>query len=826
MQEHIQSTGELRSLSLAQIGGKTLRILGLISVVLVGLWLWVVWTNTKHTHLERTRMVSSLVAGYADNYFNLIAENMRELGDDLAHADVMRNPKVALRFLQRFKSTHPALLDPTIILPDGRVLARAEPPSAGVLPTALSGNEGRADFEYSLKTRGLTITRAQFSKLAGQWIIPMRYAVRNPDGAVAFLVQTGIRLDRQQGLWRDFQLGDNAYVELLRDDGYLISRFPDDAQSSDIYRKKTHAALVEAIERHVDSGSIEGVVTGEKRIGGYARLRNYPLYAALSFPQSTVTRVWWRGVQMPLYLIAGVLLGVMVVYWIGSRRFAARMLLIQARLEHAGGARNTVLPSSGVREIDKLCEALAQSQAKLWEAAQDREKMLLSAARGGTYAVDLRAGTVAAADERFLEMLGTEAGAVIGHPWVDFVAEDTDTRRFVESQGQNVVQQIVKFRGADQCSLWLSIAEYQATADDGKAMRYGLAIDVTERERLLDRLRHQSERFHALWELSTNRIKPEDEKLLSMLSLGLSSLGAQAAAISEAAQGEIRIRHVVGPLGLLKEGQRLHPDDPFFVSSAGGNDLEFVRDLGVQKSFHDHLLVQAMGVHAFATLPIWIGKQPYGSLTLLWTKPFPARLDEDDKTFVRLLASWFGQTFLQRKQRDELEEMAMTDSLTRLPNRRAAEQRFAQECSRATREGERFSIAICDLDHFKLVNDAHGHDTGDAVLRHAAKIMRRTLREGDWVARWGGEEFIVFLHHSTAEDAQVAMERLRLAIGSEPFVTSQGILRLTASIGIGLWHGGDISPVVAEADRCLYQAKASGRDRIVMSEAGGSQRSA
>jgi diguanylate cyclase (GGDEF)-like protein len=323
-----------------------------------------------------------------------------------------------------------------------------------------------------------------------------------------------------------------------------------------------------------------------------------------------------------------------------------------------------------------------------------------------------------------------------------------------------------------------------------------------------------------LWELSTDRIKCEDEKISLMLALGLSAVGAQAVAISELSPEAIRIRQVIDPLGILKVGQHLHPADPLFVTPVAESDLEFRCDLGTQEGFDDHLLVQAKGVHAFASLPIWIGRQTYGTLTFLWTTPFRARLDEEDKTFARLLASWFGQTFLQRDQRDQLEQLAMTDSLTRLPNRRAAEQRFAQELSRATRDGERFALAICDLDHFKRVNDMHGHETGDTVLRHTATIMTRTLREGDWVARWGGEEFIVFLHDSTAAEAQSAMERLCLAMRAEPFATPQGELRLSVSVGVGIWRGDDIARVLAEADRCLYQAKALGRDRVVVGEAG------
>ncbi|HJW82650.1 MAG TPA: bifunctional diguanylate cyclase/phosphodiesterase, partial [Acidiferrobacterales bacterium] len=190
----------------------------------------------------------------------------------------------------------------------------------------------------------------------------------------------------------------------------------------------------------------------------------------------------------------------------------------------------------------------------------------------------------------------------------------------------------------------------------------------------------------------------------------------------------------------------------------------------------------------------------------------------DDRALMELLAAWFGQILLEHQQHEELESMAMTDALTRLTNRRAAEARFIEEFARARRAGNIFSIAVCDLDRFKLVNDHYGHDTGDLVLLHVAGIMKAELREGDWVARWGGEEFIIFLHQSDAVAAHAAMERLRLAIKGNPVSTAHGPLDITTSIGVGTFRGeGDLASVLSEADGCLYEAKHAGRDQVVMS---------
>jgi len=193
---------------------------------------------------------------------------------------------------------------------------------------------------------------------------------------------------------------------------------------------------------------------------------------------------------------------------------------------------------------------------------------------------------------------------------------------------------------------------------------------------------------------------------------------------------------------------------------------------------------------------------------------------EEDRAFVELLAAWFGKSLFEQRQRQMLEVMALTDSLTGLPNRRAAESRLSNELARAKRAGEQFAIAICDLDRFKLINDHFGHDVGDLVLRHVASIMQQTLREGDWVARWGGEEFIIFLHQSSAQEAHHTMERLREEIKHRSLDTTPGRLELSASFGIGVYGGGDMeaAQILSEADGCLYEAKRRGRDRVVMSD--------
>ncbi len=172
----------------------------------------------------------------------------------------------------------------------------------------------------------------------------------------------------------------------------------------------------------------------------------------------------------------------------------------------------------------------------------------------------------------------------------------------------------------------------------------------------------------------------------------------------------------------------------------------------------------------------------------------------------------------ERKQAEqEIARMAMEDHLTGLANRRAAEDRLEMEWNRARRDRGTFGIAIVDIDRFKLVNDQYGHHVGDQVLRHVADVMANTLRGGDWVARWGGEEFIVCFHDMDCRGAMTAADRLRKQVKSKVVALPQGELPVTVSMGVSLYgpEHPSVDAMLAQADALLYEAKAGGRDRVV-----------
>lgn len=168
---------------------------------------------------------------------------------------------------------------------------------------------------------------------------------------------------------------------------------------------------------------------------------------------------------------------------------------------------------------------------------------------------------------------------------------------------------------------------------------------------------------------------------------------------------------------------------------------------------------------------------------------------------------------------EKIQELASHDDLTGVYNRRFFMRLLAEEQARTDRSGQKFWVAILDLDHFKSINDRFGHLTGDNVLRLFCQLVQSTIRTTDRFARYGGEEFVVLLTSvPTADGATIAMERIRLAIESHDWSTVVAGLSVTVSAGIASFRSGEsVEELLGRADAALYAAKGKGRNCVVFS---------
>ncbi|MDE2122375.1 MAG: GGDEF domain-containing protein, partial [Betaproteobacteria bacterium] len=177
-----------------------------------------------------------------------------------------------------------------------------------------------------------------------------------------------------------------------------------------------------------------------------------------------------------------------------------------------------------------------------------------------------------------------------------------------------------------------------------------------------------------------------------------------------------------------------------------------------------------------------------------------------------------GLKLLQR----QLQQQAEQDLLTGLPNRRGF---VSNSADLLQRSDATLALLMIDLDHFKRINDSHGHRVGDEVLEQFGALLGGHMRQADRVARFGGEEFVVLLAVASGSAAVDAAERMRSYVEQHPFATSVGVLRLSVSIGLALRESGqsvrgDLASLLQAADDALYRAKQGGRNRVEMQALG------
>jgi two-component system cell cycle response regulator len=212
-------------------------------------------------------------------------------------------------------------------------------------------------------------------------------------------------------------------------------------------------------------------------------------------------------------------------------------------------------------------------------------------------------------------------------------------------------------------------------------------------------------------------------------------------------------------------------------------------------------------------LPLLVHDRALGTLVLGAKRA--GALGDAVRPTLEVLASHMAVSLANARMMKKLEDMAMTDGLTGLLNKRALCDMAEQKVAGAVRFARQLSVLVTDIDYFKKVNDAHGHDVGDVVIRGLGEILRRAKRANDVVARFGGEEFVVVCEDTDAKGAMLLAERIRKEVEASSFATPDGPLKVTCSIGIATFPeaGRDWETLFRTADSALYVSKSNGRNR-------------
>jgi diguanylate cyclase (GGDEF)-like protein len=229
------------------------------------------------------------------------------------------------------------------------------------------------------------------------------------------------------------------------------------------------------------------------------------------------------------------------------------------------------------------------------------------------------------------------------------------------------------------------------------------------------------------------------------------------------------------------------------------------------EDMNGHPLFQNTPAHwsgAIIGLPLKYGGKVLGVMNVSWRTP--RKFDPEELHALELLADQAAIAIENARLHTIVQNEALTDPLTGLPNRRAFDLRLAEEISRSTRYGHAFSILMVDLDEFKRINDKHGHMVGDAALREISRCLRRSVRDTDFMARIGGDEFVLILPETKVGDEEHIGQKLHeAALACRLGLPGQQVERITLSIGAASFPQDSNHPtdLILKADQALYADK-------------------
>ena len=332
-----------------------------------------------------------------------------------------------------------------------------------------------------------------------------------------------------------------------------------------------------------------------------------------------------------------------------------------------------------------------------------------------------------------------------------------------------------------------------------------------------------------LYQITNDYQKGFDIQITQLIMLGLERFNLDIVILSRVEKDVYTVLYCITP-----EEVDLNPGDVFdyrstycqiTCSSFGPVAIEH---MGKDDKYAKHPAYEAFGLESYIGVPIFIDEEIFGTLNFSSARAYPRSFEDIDIDALKLMASWIEVELIRRKQEERLKELnsqleyqAFHDVLTGVANRRCMFKTIDSDIERILLAEGKGSIAVLDIDHFKKVNDKYGHQVGDDVIRKTAQTLKSRLGEMDFIARLGGEEFVIWLPERSVQEREEIFKRLHQSV-SEVVLDKDSI---TVSIGVCHFdfdakNSFDMKKTVLEhlidlADTALYEAKKQGRDRVI-----------
>jgi len=331
-----------------------------------------------------------------------------------------------------------------------------------------------------------------------------------------------------------------------------------------------------------------------------------------------------------------------------------------------------------------------------------------------------------------------------------------------------------------------------------------------------------------LYQVTSDYQKGFDIQLLQLLMLGLEQFNLDIGIFSKIRNNKYEIIQCIAPEGVeLSSGDCFDFEATYCEVTCRSHTPVAVDFAGESELYARHPAYREMQLESYIGVPIYLNNELYGTLNFSSAQRHSEPFRQNDIDLIRLMASWIESELVRHKQEKELTRLneklayqANYDALTKIPNRRYLFETMNQQIEVLRSKGAEGSIVVIDLDYFKMINDTYGHQRGDEILVEAARLLKECIGEGDFVARFGGEEFVVWLPDSTQQYRSKVLSQLAKAVNhilldGQPLTLSCGVCHF--SLNSPQLPGGKeiIDKLLSSADKALYEAKSSGRDRVV-----------
>ncbi|BDI33959.1 diguanylate cyclase [Capsulimonas corticalis] len=421
-------------------------------------------------------------------------------------------------------------------------------------------------------------------------------------------------------------------------------------------------------------------------------------------------------------------------------------------------------------------------------------------ATAGMGMIDLD-GCIIAANPAFSSLIGYTQKELLCHDFLlimhpdDRIATENDFERILSGESHTFVIEN-RLIHKDESFLWVKMSISSIRNDAGSLLSFVVVMeDISEMMHTREILHLERERFHALAQgLGTGIIMTDLNDIVTYANPYMRQITGYS---PEELIGQRAMDLLLAPKD--RAAMAAHNND-----RAGGNSA----------------IYEIKCVHKDGSA-VWLEVRaiPYRNAcgeivgTQATVNNITARRESEQRLQEYMVVLEFQRNELE-KANTELEALATTDGLTGLKNHRAFQECLTEEVNRASRYGQALSLVLMDVDNFKQFNDAHGHPAGDVVLKTVAHFLRKSARDTDITARYGGEEFVIILPETEMEGACAFAERLRASIEDNRWP----VRPVTASFGVAVLKHKNIcgADIIARADKALYQAKAAGRNCVII----------